>query len=333
MKASWRNGATDNKAIGKRYLFIIALLAVLPVLLLSGCSSRPANTLQNKAGYFGLTDKQGNSVRCIAKPQRIVSLNLRSDEILLDLVPAERIAALSYLADDGEISNVVEQAKQIPQRVTLSAEYIIYLQPDLVIATESQPMELIQILRDAKIPVYIYKNPKSVAEVRQVIADMAGVVGEQEAGIRMIHKMETELAVIEKKVQKIPLDERKIVVRFTIMGGGGGQGSSFDDACRYAGVRNGAALAGLGMNQHLSKEQIVNINPDVFLMPSWDYYGKTDMQQYKTDIVTDPAFQTLKAVRQKRIVEVPDNHMLCTSQYMVHCVRDIFNAAYPELAE
>ena len=35
-----------------------------------------------------------------AKPQRIVSLNLCTDQLLLQLVEPERIAALTYLSDD-----------------------------------------------------------------------------------------------------------------------------------------------------------------------------------------------------------------------------------------
>lgn len=317
----------------KRYLFVIALLVILPALLAGGCGGRPAGAGQTDGRYFGLRDGAGNVIRLAAKPQRIVSLNLRSDEILLDLVPAERIAALSFLADKAGISNVVKAARQVPRRATPSAERIIYLRPDLVLATESQPAELIQILRDAGIPVYVYKNPRSIAGVKQIIAETAELVGESGAGRRMIAKMDEKLDEIREKVQRIPDAERKTIVRFTIIGGGGGPGSSFDDACRYAGVFNGAALAGVRENQQLTKEQIVQVNPDVFLIPDWDYYGKTDMRQYKTELLHDPAFRTVTAVRRNRIVEVSDRHMLSTSQYMVYCVEDIFNAAYPERAK
>lgn len=314
----------------KRCLWIIALLILLPALLAGGCGSSPAGAGPTDDRYFGLRDGEGNVIRLAAQPQRIVSLNLRSDEILLDLVPAERIEALSFLADKAGISNVVEAARQVPRRATASAERIIYLRPDLVFATESQPVELIQILRDAGIPVYVYKNPRSVADVKQIVAETAELVGESEAGLRLIRKMDAKLDEIKEKVQRIPAAERKTVVRFTIIGGGGGPGSSFDDACRHAGVFNGAALAGIRENQSLTKEQIVQVNPDVFLIPDWDYYGKTDMQQYKAEMLQDPAFQTITAVQQKRIVEVSDSHMLSTSQYMVYCVEDIFNAAYSE---
>ena len=47
----------------------------------------------------------GRAARCAAPPQRIVSLNVCTDQLLLDLVPRERIAALSYLAVDPDVSH------------------------------------------------------------------------------------------------------------------------------------------------------------------------------------------------------------------------------------
>lgn len=317
----------------KKYTLIISLLFILLVLLINGCINRPDSQKKIQENYLGLTDNQGNIVKLVQKPKRIVSLTLRSDEILLDLVPPERILALSRLADDEGISNIVDKAKLVSRRATLSAEQIVEMQPDLVLAAQSQPIELIQILRDARIPVYIHKIPRSVTDVQQVIAEMAAVVDEEENGAHVIDKMNDVLAAIAKKVEKIPLNERKTVVRFTVMGGGGGKGSSFDDVCHYAGVRNGAALAGVTANQQLSKEQIIKINPDLFLLPTWDYYGKTDMRQYKAEILADPALKNVKAIKEQRLIEVPDRYMLCTSQYMVYGIRDIFDAAYPDLKE
>jgi iron complex transport system substrate-binding protein len=44
------------------------------------------------------------------KPQRIISLNLCTDQILIDLVPASRIRALSHVAGDASVSSIAARA-------------------------------------------------------------------------------------------------------------------------------------------------------------------------------------------------------------------------------
>ena len=67
---------------------------------------------------------------CRARPmacrQRIVSLNLCADQILVDLVPRERIAAVSHLAADPWSSAVAEKARGIPWTRGKAEEVLAY---------------------------------------------------------------------------------------------------------------------------------------------------------------------------------------------------------------
>lgn len=309
---------------------LLLLLAVWAILTASGCAANlpPAQPDKAAAGYE-VEDSTGAVLTLAHKPERIVSLSIGTDEILVGLVPAERIAALTYLADDSGISSVTEQARQVPRKVKANGETIIGLQPDLVLIPDWQPVELVQTIRDAGIPVYVYKSPNTIEQIKQTINEIAHVVGEEQQGTRIVAQMDSELAQVREKIGHIPDDEQQVVVRFTLMGGSGGIGSTFDDICRYAGVKNGAAVAGLDREGLLSKEQIVAVNPDILIMPTWDYSGKTDMEKFRADIQADPALQTVKAVRQKKLIQVPDRYLYCTSQYIVYGVRDVATAAYP----
>jgi len=68
-----------------------------------------------------------------AAPQRVVSLNLCADQFLVLVLPRERIAALSPLAEDPTLSAVAEQARGLP-RVRPAAEAVLPLKPDLAVA-------------------------------------------------------------------------------------------------------------------------------------------------------------------------------------------------------
>lgn len=315
----------------KRHTGLLIILA-WGALFLSGCFDKPPleqTPGQPAPGYRVVTDSTGYVLHLPQKPQRIIPLSIGTDEILTALVPVERIAALTYLADDGGISNITAEAKNIPFRVRASAEPILSLQPDLVITPDWQPSEVIQILRESGIAVYVYKQPTMIEPIKQTIAELAGVVGEVEAGARIVAKMDAELTEITGITGRIPSGDRQIAVRFTLMGGSGGKGSTFDDVCRWAGVKNGAAIAGLEGDGTLSKEQIVTVNPDLLIMPTWDYTGKTDLQQFRTSVEQDPALQSVTAIQRRRLISIPDCYLYCSSQYIVQGVRAMAEAAYP----
>ncbi|MDF2875795.1 MAG: putative transporter PGF-CTERM-modified substrate-binding protein [Sporomusa sp.] len=316
----------------KRSAIIGRLAAILSCifLLTTGCGNSPnAQTAQPLSGYT-VTDSKGHIVKLARKPQRLVSLTIGTDEILMGLVPAERIAALTYLADDSSISNISAEAKRVSGKIRANAESVVAMSPDLVITADWQAIELIQSIRDVGIPVYVYKTPNNIAEVKQVIAEISHVVGEEPAGNKLIADMEAELLQVGKKIDQIPPDKRQIVVNYSLMGGTGGKGSMFEDMCRYAGVIDGAASAGIDSNGMLSKEQIIKIKPDILLLPDWDYTGKTDFKQFKSDLENDPALRQVKAIENKNLVQIPDRYMYSTSHYVVHGITEMAKAAYPQ---
>lgn len=309
----------------------VILLLICLSTLLYGCSSRQKAPNESQGTSYQVRDFQGTVLTFSQKPQRIVSLTLATDEILVDLVSADRICALTNLSDDSGISNITEKAKQVPKRVKANAESVIALNPDVVIVADWQATELIKTLRDSGIKVYVYKTPNTIEEVKMVIKEIAHVVGEEEKGQKIIVEMDKKLALVKDKVAGISQEKRKTVVWFTLMGGSGGKGSMFDDICRYAGVVNGAAKAGLSAHDVLPKEKVVEVNPDIFIMPTWDYGSKTDVQKYKQDVQNDPAFQTVKAVKDSQLIMVADSKINCSSQNVVYGVFDMAKAAYPEL--
>lgn len=161
---------------------ITALLLCLSILLIvAGCSSDSAQKSNSTAAYT-VTDSQGHKLYFKEKPQRIISMSISTDEILIDLVPSSRIAAFSRLVDDPGISNIVERAQSVGSRVDgQSSEAIMALHPDLILIPDFVKPEVIQSLRDMNLQVYVYKTPKSMDDVRQCIRFLGepGLQGER----------------------------------------------------------------------------------------------------------------------------------------------------------
>ena len=325
---------TKCAKVRRRVTLLFALvLGVLLALLLGGCQGAQEKQNSSETGGYEVKDVQGQVLKLPRKPQRIVTLALSSDEMALAMLPAQRLAALHYLADDPGISTEAAKAQAVTARVRdYNVEQLLSLQPDLVLAPDWNRQELIQTLRDAGLPVVVTKGPSSVAEVKEALQQIALAAGEPQAGQKLIEQVELEMADIAAKVQNIPQAQKKTVVLISHMASYGGKGSLFDNMCRDAGVINGAAAVGLGKNDALTKEAIVAANPDVILVPTWTK-GNLDVDQVRQELLNDPALQSVKAIREKKLVQVSDAYLYCASQDITKGIRGIAAAAYPERFE
>lgn len=123
--------------------------------------------------------------RAEAVPQRIVSLNLCTDQIVVDLVPRERIRAVSYLAADPLVSAVAEKAKGIPW-TRGNAEEVLSFQPDLVIAGEYTTPATVALLERLGLEILKVPGVSDFEGVRSVTRLIADAVGERERGDRLL---------------------------------------------------------------------------------------------------------------------------------------------------
>ncbi|MFQ5749604.1 MAG: ABC transporter substrate-binding protein [Planctomycetota bacterium] len=200
------------------------------------------------------------------RPTRIVSLSLGTDEVLLDLVPPERIAALTYLSVNPEFSNVAERARALPRHFARSVEEMARLRPDLVLATSFNDPEKVESLRALGCRVVTLSRFDSLDGVRRNVVKVAAAVGEPARGRALVARMDRtlrEAARFRREGAKKP--------RVLFVGPGGytqGRGTTVNDLIRRAGGVNAAAerLYGIGK---LSLEEWLSLKPDVLLRMSF----------------------------------------------------------------
>ena len=302
---------------------------MLLIMLISGCSE--SNAVSTSTEVHEITDTMGNVIKVPIKPQRIVSLNLGTDEILIDLVKPERIIALSYLAEDEGISSIVDKAKKVNQKLTDkgNVEAIIALKPDLVLMSDAVSADVGVTLREMGINVYISKTPATIEETKARVLDLAKVVDEVEKGQALVADMENALTEVNEKLANITKDKQRTIIAFSFSGAFGRKTALFNDMCVQAKVINGAGEAGLEKGEVLSKEQIVKINPDIFLLPTWNT-KKQSADSYREEIRSDPAYENVKAIKNNRLIYVSDQYRYCVSQYVTESVKQIAKTVYPE---
>ena len=318
-----------KKYSGSTYMYVLfSILVILVMLLLpTGCKQNKENAVASTHGYT-VTDAQGVTLHFDAKPQRIVSLSISTDEILLDLVDRKRILALSKLADDPGISNLATQAQNIQGRATgESAELLLALNPDVLLVPDFTKAETIQALRDMQLKVYVYKTPHDITSVRKCISNLGMVVGENERAQKLIDKMDKRLQEISQAIGQ-PSQEKSVIFMRDNGGAYYSPQSSFNEICRYAKVRN--ALTGLHYDKpmDISQEEVIRLNPDAFLLSDWNYDGKHDANIAKKALLDNPSYQSTKAIQNKEIYILPSAHLLAVSQYTVEAVADLARVAY-----
>ncbi|MDP4094925.1 MAG: ABC transporter substrate-binding protein [Bacillota bacterium] len=279
-----------------------------------------------------LTDSTGAQVTINKKPTAIVSLTLAVDEILYNMADKSSIKGLTYFCDDPGVSNIAQEAKNFPTKVHAdNAESIIALQPDLVIIDSWAKKEFVQQLRDAGIPVYQYQAPDTIDKEKQLVTDIANLIGEKNRGSEIVNSMDQKLKEISDKLGALKPDEKLTVLDYSEMGSTSGKNTNFDDIVTRAGLINAAAKAGLEGWPQISKEEIVKLNPDVIVVPAWIYDKNKSTQSIIDSLKNDKALAGVNAVKNNRIIAPNYAHMSSTSQYAVNAVDDVAKAVYPEL--
>lgn len=298
-----------------------------------GCSNQIEKNTENDkiVNKYSVTDSTETVINFDKKPEKIVSLSISTDEILIDLVDSKRITAVTYLADDPEISNIVDRVKSIPNRAYgNSAEALLAMQPDVIIAADFFKKEMIQTLRDLGLKVYVYKTPDNIKEVKQAVKDIAVLVGERQAAEKIIQKMDEKLRAVNSRVGDIKPSEQKRVVFVRSNGVFYRPESSFMDVCRHANVKDVTEDLHYDKACLLSQEEVVRLNPDAFVIPVWNYDGQHDPEDIKNEILDNPSYQTTKAGKNKAVIMLSAAQVLAVSQYTVDAVEELAKAVYPE---
>ena len=322
-------------------LFLFSFFLISAVL--SGCSSSPqsqsdgkTNTAQsrqetNTTGSYSVTDLTGTKVTFSSKPKKIMTFAMYTDQIVLGLVASDHLVGINTLLDDPVLSNIIPIAKKIPKKIgNPGAEEVLSMKPDLVIVSDWTQAEKIQSMRDLGLKVVSVKSPETIQDVREAVTQVAAAIGEPEKGKQLIRLMDDKLAEIREKTEKIKPENRKNIVLLSLMTAYGGHGSAYSSACQEANVINGIAAAGLKNGQQLTKEMLIKINPDIMLLPVYNDRGKFDTQAFIDSYLKDPSLQTVKAIKNKRLIYPREQFIYNCSQDIVYCVQEIARVAYGE---
>ena len=250
-----------------------------------------------------------------AKPGRVVSAVLAADEVLLELLAPPRLAGITALVDDPDISNAAGRVPPDIARHHGSPEEILRLKPDLVVVSDYNSSSLRRIFTPLGIRTLALSRYASFADIEQSVKQLGRETGEEEKAEKLVRRMKERLTRIEKKTAK------QIRVLFYSKGGfTAGSGTLIDDMIRLAGGTNTAAEAGLKGTTEIPLELALSLKPDVLLLPSWKRNaGGLSLEALQND----SRWGEVPAVRSGRVYFINSKALESLSPYATAGVEEI----------
>lgn len=301
----------------------IAGAVLAGTLFLTGCSASPAGVgadSQAKTDTVGksgqsvfpltLKDDAGRTVVLEKKPERIAAI---STTMLRSLYAVRgRSIAKSDAKGEESLPKEAESAESIGHMSNIDMEKLVSLQPDLVIAQVGIHEKLMPVLEASKIPVLILEI-KSYEDTIEKLKLMGQITGNAANAENAIKAMEKKVADI---VDKLPKTSKKVVILYTTS-----QNVSVKLDMSIAGniakiLKLNNIASGLkaektgGENATFSMEKIVESDPDVILITSMVTSKEMAEERIKKDLESNPAWNNLRAVKEKKMYHLPQNLFL-----------------------
>ncbi len=201
---------------------------------------------------------------------RVMSISLCTDQLLLALLPPERITSVTWLAHDPSISLLLQQAKQVATNRGL-AEEVVRDQPDLVLAGNFTTPATRGLLRQLKFPLLEIGSLDSFDDIRRATREIAAAVGASPRAEQLLAQMDATLATL---AQTAPPPVR--VAAWDGSGFSARPGSLYDTLLHTAGAVNLAHEAKAASTSAPTVETLLAMAPALLVRgsPKFDKPGR-----------------------------------------------------------
>lgn len=275
---------------------------------------------------ISITDGLGRQVILAEPAQKVVSLAPSNTEILF------AIGAGGQTVGRDMFSDYPAEALSLPDIGGSMGEYnleaIVALQPDLVLAAEINPTELVKSLEDLGLTVFYLANPTSLEEMYDNLGIVAQLTGRETEAAALVESLKARVAAVDEKI--IPLSSRfsvfyEIDASNSSQPWTAGKGTFITLLIERAGGYNIAAE--LDAYPQLSIEQIVADDP-MFIILGDAMWGVT-----VESVGQRPGWENLAAVQNGNIFPFDDNLASRPGPRLVDGLEELAKILRPELFE
>lgn len=243
-----------------------------------------------------------------APPERVVSVNLCTDQLALMLGAPDQIVSVSKLGQDPDSSAMADAAQALPTNGS-GAEEVFLLSPDLVLAGTYTAAPTVQMLRNLGMQVELFAPAQSLDDIPANIARMGQLLGRETQADALIAQFHADLADLTDANTDRPRAALWYVNNYTL-----GDMTLAGDILRTSGFDNITAEIGMDYGGTLPLEQLVMLNPDVIIRGR-QYPGQAKAEES----LTHPAIVKLDDARIQGTLT--DRDWICGTPHVLDAVR------------
>ena len=254
-----------------------------------------------------------------ARPQRVVSQSVGTDELLLALADPGQIAALSHISHEAEFSPVADEAKQFPALKDSDAESVLRFHPDLVLAASYTRPETLALLRRTGVRLVVLDRFDTLEDVYASLRILGRELGQEGRAEGIIAQCRARVDALAARLKGVkPVRVLSVgLYPFTA-----GAGTTFQDLCDHAGALNVATEAGLKGHAPTPSEKLLVWNVEV-LVAAGDDHVRTRLGEL-------PQYRALPAFKAGRVVVIPGPMMSSVSHHRIATYEALARALHPE---
>ena len=304
---------------------MIGIIALLIGMLVVGCGKRsnegivtPTPVAESFEGT--ITDSTGEVITLTKKPERIVSLAPSTTEILYFLgLESKIVGRTSYCNYPASIATVQE----VGGTANPNVETVVSLSPDLVLASTHVSEEVVYKLREVGIPVAFLNEQENFEGTYSAISKIGKLTGTDKEAEAVIEEMKAKVEAVRVAVQGANKGATPTVYYATGSGEsdyGAGGDTFIGEMITLAGGEN---IAKDIKGWSISKEQIVEGDPDIIIVPN-DGVTLTNMK-------AQDFYKNLRAIKEGHIYEIDGDSISRQGPRVADALTKMALIIHPEL--
>lgn len=281
------------------------------------------NLCRRLAAFLAFVVAAGSGAAADARPVRVVSQTVGSDELLLALAQPAQVAALSHISADPEFSAVAAEAARYPRIAKGGdAETILKFSPTLVLFADYSRAELVEQVRRAGVKVLIFDRYRMLEDAYANLRTLAAELGAEERAEAVVADCEARVRRLRERLA----GARPVrVIAPSTYGLIPGSESTFQDLCDHAAAENLAAtLGGLRGHEAPPNEQMLTWPIDRVVLAG------SSLDEQLALYRKVPPYQFMPAVREGRAVLLEPWQLSCVSHRRVEAYERLARALHPE---
>ena len=242
-----------------------------------------------------------------AAPERVVSINLCTDQLSMLLAAEGQLHSVSHIARDRRVSAMAREADRYVINHGM-AEEIYLLQPDLVLAGGFTPRATVEMLRRLGIPVAEFAPSNTMADVRARIIRMGEVLHQEGAARQMVEAFDARLARLTTEVARRPR-----AILYYANGYTAGNSTLAGQILLAAGFANAAHETGYAAGRKLPLEVLAMTAPEAVITAE-AYPGAS-----RSEAILD--HPVVRAMREGRAMAAMSDHdWVCGTPYVLRAI-------------